>query len=386
MALLCRKSGNTAIKSKALKYGIVIAVTASVMVYGCSSKDDQPGVVADPSLEDINFRVPQGWSNPVYNFENNPLTVNGFKLGRQLFFDTRLSSDNLISCGSCHQPFAAFSQFGHDVSHGVQDKVGVRNSPALFNLNWHTSFFWDGGVNHIEMQPAAPITNPDEMNETLQGVVAKLQNDTAYRQLFKEAFGDEEVTTQRIFRSITQFMGMMVSANSRYDKYKRNEAGGTMSPEELSGLAVFQSKCAGCHKEPLFSDFSFRNNGLALLPNKKGLIDSGRAHIEPFEPLSLYRFKVPSLRNLKFTVPYMHDGRFTTIDQVLDHYATGVQQTPNLDPALASGIVLSASERSDLKAFLNTLNDEEFVKRPPFPGTEIADGRRWLLAGDQLPV
>lgn len=365
MRLLQQWRGRSALKTRTLKYGIITAITASVAIYGCSSKDE-PGVITDPGLADINFRIPRGWPAPVYNFDNNPLTVNGFKLGRKLFFDTRLSSDNLISCGSCHQPFAAFSQFGHDVSHGVEDRVGVRNSPSLFNLNWHTSFFWDGGVNHIELQPASPITNPDEMNETLQGIVTKLQGDATYRQLFKEAFGDEEVTTQRIFRSITQFMGLMVSSNSKYDKYTRNEAGGTMSPEELNGLATFQSKCESCHKAPLFSDFSFRNNGLALQPNKKGVIDSGKAHIPPFDPLNLYKFKVPSLRNLKFTAPYMHDGRFTTIDEVLNHYATGVQQTPNLDPALASGIALSATERSDLKAFLNTLNDEEFVKDPRF--------------------
>lgn len=361
-----RRSGGAAIKSRMLKYGIIGSVVASVIIYGCSSKDNNTPAV-DPSLADINFRIPQGWPAPVYNFENNTPTANGFKLGRKLFFDTRLSSDNLVSCGSCHQPFAAFSQFGHDVSHGVDERVGVRNSPALFNLNWHPSFFWDGGVNHIEMQPPAPITNPDEMNETLPGIVAKLQADATYRQLFKEAFGDEEITTQRIFKSITQFMGLMVSANSRYDKYTRNEAGGTMSEEELSGLAVFQAKCSSCHKAPLFSDFSFRNNGLALVPNKKGLIDSGKAHIPPFDPLNLYRFKVPSLRNLKYTSPYMHDGRFATIDDVLDHYTTGIHQTPNLDPLLSSGsIPLSATERSSLKAFLNTLNDEEFVKDPRF--------------------
>ncbi|PSK89057.1 cytochrome-c peroxidase [Taibaiella chishuiensis] len=364
-----KKGGIAAMKGRLLQYGIIGAVVASVAVYGCSSKDSPatPAPIEDPSLADINFRVPQGWDAPVYNFSGNPLTVNGFKLGRKLFFETRLSSDNLISCGSCHQPFAAFSQFGHDVSHGVDEKVGVRNSPALFNLNWHTSFFWDGGVIHMELQPAAPITNPDEMNETLQGVLTKLQGDATYRQLFKEAFGDEQVTTERVFKSISQFMGLMVSANSRYDKYKRNEAGGTLSAEELDGLSVFQAKCASCHKEPLFSDFTFRNNGLALKPNKKGLIDSGRGHITPFEATSLYRFKVPSLRNLKFTPPYMHDGRFETIDQVLDHYTSGIQQTPNLDPLLASGsIALSATERNALKAFLNTLNDEEFVKDPRF--------------------
>ncbi|RYF86132.1 MAG: hypothetical protein EOO00_13510, partial [Chitinophagaceae bacterium] len=205
-------------------------------------------------------------------------------------------------------------------------------------------------------------TNPLEMDETLAGVVAKLQDDPAYRALFKEAFGTEEVTTQRIGRSLAQFMGTMVSNNAKYDKHMRNEAGGEFSALEESGLTIFRSKCATCHTEPLFSDFSFRNNGLALVNNTQGMIDSGRGKITPFDASSFYKFKVPSLRNLKYTKPFMHDGRFTDIDQVLEHYATGVHQTPNLDPQLTNGIALTASDKEAIKAFLNTLNDETFVK------------------------
>jgi cytochrome c peroxidase len=350
-------------KGKIIQCGIISFCVVASLFYGCKKDGTveipDPG---DPSLAGIEFKVPTNWPTPVYDFSQNPLTKEGFKLGRKLFFETKLSRDNTVSCGSCHQPFAAFSQIEHDVSHGVNEKIGTRNSPALFNLNWHTSFFWDGGVNHIELQPFGPITNPLEMDETLVNIVAKLEGDASYRQLFKDAFGSEEVTTQKIAKSLAQFMGLMVSSNSKYDKHIRNESGGTFTTQEQNGLNLFQSKCSSCHKEPLFSDFKFKNNGLALVPNTKGVIDSGRGIITPFEPSSYYKFKTPSLRNLKYTTPYMHDGRFTTIDQVLEHYSTGIHQTPNLDPSLTNGIPLTATEKEDLKAFLNTLNDEEFVK------------------------
>lgn len=349
--------------SRMVRNALVAGSLCSVVLYGCG-KDDPPATVIteDPSLANITFNAPSGWPAPVYHFENNPLTKEGFKLGRKLFFETKLSRDNSISCGSCHQPFAAFAQFEHSISHGVDERIGTRNSPALFNLSWHTSFFWDGGVNHIELQPFAPITNPVEMDETLAGIVDKLQSDQGYRSLFKDAYGSEEVTTQKISRALAQFMCMLVSSNSRYDKYTRQEPGAGLSQEEQDGLAVFRSKCASCHTEPLFTDFSLRNNGLALVPNSHGVIDSGRGVITPFDPSSFYKFKVPSLRNLKYTAPYMHDGRLTSIDDVLEHYSGGVQHTPNLDPLLENGISLSAQEKQTLKAFLNTLNDEEFVK------------------------
>ncbi|RYZ54383.1 MAG: cytochrome-c peroxidase [Sphingobacteriales bacterium] len=310
----------------------------------------------------ISFDVPQGWPQPAYKFDSgNPLTEAGFELGRKLFFDARLSRDNSVSCGSCHQPFAAFAQFDHDLSHGVENKLGTRNSPGLFNLAWHTTFFWDGGVNHIESQPIAPIQNPVEMDEKLENILVKLKADPEYRGRFNKAFGSDTINTQRIFKAITQFMGALVSSGSKYDQYIAGTSGVTFSMSEKAGLNLFESKCASCHKAPLFSDFTFRNNGL----KPTSVNDSGRAHITREDP-DLYKFKVPSLRNLRFSPPYMHDGRFKTLDQVLDHYATGIHSSPTLDPLLASGITLNQQERKDLLAFLNTLNDETFVKNPRF--------------------
>ncbi len=309
--------------------------------------------------ESISFVVPQGWPAPAYNFENNTLTNAGFYLGRKLFYDNRFSRDNSTSCGSCHQAFAAFAQADHDLSHGVDGLVGNRNSPPIFNMNWHTSYFWDGGVNHIESQPINPIQNPVEMDENLPNIIAKLSGDEQYKKMFKAAWGDETVTSQRIFKSMAQFMGAMVSANARYDQYKRGDA--VLTPEEENGLDIYNGKCASCHTAPLFTDFSYRNNGLTVT----ALNDSGRARIT-HAPQDMQKFKVPSLRNLKYTAPYMHDGRIKTLEKVLDHYANGIHQSATLDPQLQNGIQLNQQQRSDLLAFLNTLNDESFVKDKRF--------------------
>lgn len=349
--------------SRCFRIALAIPFALLLLLDSCKKNSPEEQTPEDPSLADINFRIPRDWPQPVYNYSGNPLTREGFRLGRKLFFDPILSRDNTVSCGSCHQPFSAFAQLEHPISHGVEERIGTRNSPALFNLNWHSNFFWDGGVTHIELQPFSPILNPVEMDETLANVVAKLEADAVYRGLFREAFGSEEITTQKLSWALVQFMGMLVSSRSRYDKYVRQEAGGDLNATELEGLAVFRAKCSTCHTEPLFTDQQFRNNGLALIPNSNGVIDSGRGVITPGDATSLYKFKVPSLRNLVYTAPYMHDGRFNTLDEVLAHYADGVQHTPNLDPLLANGgISLSATERQQLKAFLNTLNDAEFVK------------------------
>lgn len=321
------------------------------------------GCQKDPEIKEPTTafvqRVPVGWPQPVYRFDSNALSAAGFELGRKLFFDGRLSRTNDVSCGSCHQPAGAFAQIAHNVSHGVEDRLGTRNSPALFNLAWHPSFFWDGGVNHIESQPIAPILNPVEMDETLANVIGKLTADAGYRSLFKAAFGDETINSQRIFRAITQFQGLLVSDGSKYDQVKRGEA--SFSANEAAGYTLFQSHCSSCHQEPLFTDFSFRNNGLP----PSVVNDSGRAHITR-DAADLYRFKVPSLRNLRFSAPYMHDGRFSSLDQVLQHYATGVRSSATLDPLLTSGISLTTAERDQLLQFLNTLNDEAFVRNPMF--------------------
>jgi cytochrome c peroxidase len=309
---------------------------------------------------DIKEIVPDGWPQPVYRFENNPLTQEGFELGRELFYEELLSSNNMISCGSCHQLFSAFANADHRFSHGINDSLGNRNAPGLFNMNWNTSFMWDGGVNHLETQPLAPIANPIEMNENLNNVVAKLSSSNKYKQLFKSAFGNEEINSQKILKAFAQFQGVLYSYNSKYDQFKRNEV--SLTNEEQAGYNLFIQKCNNCHREPLFTDHDFKNNGL---PVDVTINDFGREKITG-NAEDKFKFKTPTLRNITLTAPYMHDGRFNSLEQVLNHYANGISNTTNLDPTLQSGIPLTNIEKNYLKAFLFTLTDYKFVQDERF--------------------
>lgn len=332
---------------KLFLYLFVVLLTASCKV------DPKPPVVVE-GLKEV---VPAGWPKPVYTFSVNTISDAKFNLGKELFYEEMLSKDNTISCGTCHQQFVAFAHAEHDVSHGINDQVGTRNAPGIFNMNWHPYFMHDGGINHIEVQPLGPIENPIEMGEDIKNVISKLSASAKYRALFKEAYGDEEINTQKMFRSMAVFMGMLYSYNSKFDMYKRGENNVTLSDQEKRGYSLFQAKCNTCHTEPLFSDFKFRNNGISVNPNYN---DSGRARITGL-PSDKYTFKTPSLRNIMKTGPYMHDGRFSTLKECLDHYASPMANTVNLDPLLTSGIALTEQEKSDIIAFLNTLTDYEFL-------------------------
>jgi cytochrome c peroxidase len=314
-------------------------------------------------MNQVAFNIPKGWPTPYYQFVNNPLTNDGFQLGRRIFYDARISSDGTVSCGVCHQNFAAFANLDHTFSHGVGGLFGTRNTPGIFNMAWNTSYFWDGGVVNLENQPINPMTNAVEMNETLPDVISKLTKDALYPGMFKKAFSDGQVTSQHIFQALAQFMAVMISNNSKYDKYTRGEAG--LTTQELHGLTLFKDSCAGCHKEPLFSDYKFRNIG--LMPGV--LNDSGRGHIT-HNVADLYKFKTPSLRNVALTAPYMHDGRFNTLLDVLNYMDTGIipgaKQNANLDSTIANGIHLTAMEKNDMISFLNTLSDSTMNYNPLF--------------------
>ena len=309
------------------------------------------------------FKVPKNFPAPVYDVTSVPVTRERFELGRKLFYESMLSRDNTISCGSCHNQSAAFTHHGHDLSHGIDDKLGKRNAPPIQNMAWYSSFMWDGGVHNLDMQPIAPIENPVEMDESLANVLQKLRKSSEYARLFKLAYGSTEINSARMLQAIGHFMAMMVSANSKYDKVMRNE-GASFTVEEAAGYEVFKSKCASCHTEPLFTDQQFRDNGIGVGPNN----DLGRYEITLL-PADQYTFKVPSLRNVQLTAPYMHDGRLRTLDAVLRHYHEEVQATPNLDARLKRpdgkrGIPLTTAEMSQLKAFLFTLTDDEFIRNP----------------------
>jgi cytochrome c peroxidase len=306
------------------------------------------------------FVVPKGFPPPVYDFKKNPVTPAGFELGRKLFYDGKLSIDGNFPCSSCHQQFAAFATYEHRLSHGFNNQFSYRNAPALFNLAWQREFHWDGGINNLEVQPLAPMEDPHEMAESLPHVIAKLKADKQYPGLFSKAFGSPGINSQRILRALTQFTVSLISANSKYDRVKRGEA--SFTQYEKPGYEIFQQKCAGCHKEPLFADLSYRNTGLAVDSTLK---DYGRMRITGRKEDSL-KFKVPSLRNIYLTSPYGHDGRFSTLSDVLEHYNSGVIQSSTLDSSLRKGIALSDNDKFYLIQFLGTLTDSSFVENPLF--------------------
>ncbi|HRP90527.1 MAG TPA: cytochrome c peroxidase [Edaphocola sp.] len=343
------------INKKLIVIGIIAVLVGLFQMSACNPAE---------KTKPFGFNIPEGWPQPIYNFEDNPVTKEKFELGRVLFYDPQLSLTNDISCGTCHQPFAAFSQIGHDLSHGIYDRLGKRNSQALFNMNWSSTFFWDGRVNHLEVQPLAPLQDTLEMGESLPNVISKLQSDSKYAKLFTDAYGDPAIDSQRFLKALAVFMGMMVSDNSKYDQYKRGKA--SFSDAEQRGYSIFKNNCNTCHKEPLFTDFSFRSNGLKPNITSVGTIDSGRGDFMPFDINNMFKFKVPSLRNLKYTSPYMHDGRFTSLSQVLAHYTGNKPDAQNLDPLLTNPINLNTQQQDDLLAFLKTLDDAEFVADPKF--------------------
>ncbi|MEP7256116.1 MAG: cytochrome c peroxidase [Ferruginibacter sp.] len=344
-----------------MKFRITIFLLAGFVLYalliGAGDK------TTTSSLPDyLEFKIPQGWPKPPTDiFAKNRLTEQGFQLGKKLFYDGRLSKDGNFPCASCHQQFAAFASYDHDFSHGFNNTFTTRNAPPLFNLAWMTKLHWDGGVNHIEVQPLSPITAKNEMAETLDSVLYKLKKDTAYPKLFKAAFGTPEINSQRMLKALAQFTGSIVSSNSKYDKIQRGEA--IFTPGEQNGYNFFKAKCAGCHKEPLFTDNSFRNNGLAVNPY---LNDYGRMKITGNKNDSL-KFRVPSLRNVMVTFPYMHDGRIYSLGSVIDHYRSGIITTqPTLDSLLAKRIAITDREKNDLIYFLNTLTDTTITRNPRF--------------------
>lgn len=314
----------------------------------------------------IEYQVPSNFPSLAYNMADNPLTEKGFELGKKIFYDGRLASDGVVSCGFCHIQEDAFTHHGHTFSHGVGDGVGVRNAPPIQNMAYQTQFFWDGAADHIELLSMAPISNELEMNGNIIDIINMMKNDSAYKKLYKQAFANGEINSENMLKALAQFMTVLTSSNSRFDKYRRNESGGTLTPQELAGYAVFNQKCASCHATDIFTDNSFRNNGLPINPS---INDKGRYRVTGLDE-DKYKFKVPSLRNIEKTAPYMHDGRFYTLDAVLDHYDSGVTQTQNLDPSLqhtgALGIPLSSSEKAQLIAFLKTLTDNEFLSNPKF--------------------
>ena len=332
----------------------VFIIAGSILLNSC--KKDNPPLPPVP----INFVVPPGFPAPTYSFQTNPLTEEGFLLGKKLFYDGRLSIDGNFPCSSCHQPIAAFTTFEHDRSHGYNHSHTLRNAPGLFNLAWYPVFTQDGSTTSLQAIYLNHITHPNEMAESMSNVINKLKQDSDYKRMFRSTFGDDQVSTDRIFKALTQFLINLVSANSKYDKVLQGQ--GSFTVQEQNGYGVFRDKCASCHSEPLFTDFSFRNIGLEI---DNDLKDYGRMKITGNKADSL-KFRVPSLRNIEFTSYYTHDGRISLPRIMIRHYRNGINQSPTLDPSLVNGISITDSEEDDLVSFLRTLSDSSFLNNPLF--------------------
>jgi cytochrome c peroxidase len=347
-------------------------------LFACS-KTPEDAPTTPQTAEKPLFSVPSNFPKPVYALEKNAITEAGFVLGRTLFYDGTLSRDGTIACGECHRQEYAFTHHQHDVSHGIDNQLGERNAPAIQNMAWRKEFFWDGGVHDLDLVPVAAIESPLEMDEKLGNVLEKLKKTEKYPALFEKAYGSKEITSAKFLKALSQFMLALTSSNAKFDKYQRNEAGGALTADETEGMKLFEQKCGTCHSGTFFTDQTYRNNGLRLEVTRQVLVN-GKLEIKRFDDKGryritqndsdLYKFKVPSLRNVAVTRPYMHDGRFWTLEEVLNHYSENMIDNGYVDNALKTngkaGLKLTDEEKRKIIVFLNTLTDRNLLLDPKF--------------------
>ena len=343
------------VRKSFLTIGLMVCLCSAAVMLSESCRKNNPN-----QLTFLQPEVPAGFPQPLYAFQDNPLTEEGFQLGRHLFYDGRLSVDNLHPCSSCHQQIAGFGTYEHDRSHGVHDSHTLRNAPALFNLRWAPLFHWDGEFKTLKEEAQQPVIGPIEMGETWDGVISKIGKDPYYQQQFLKVFRTRFIRPEHILQALAQFTGSLISVNSKYDRVKKGTQ--QFSVAEQHGYDLYKTNCATCHPEPLFTDYSLRNNGIPVDPN---LNDFGKMRLTGKSQDSLL-FRVPSLRNVYISSNYMHDGRFNTLAQCINHYRTGIQQSTTLDPLLKNGIALTNAEATDLGLFLRALTDSSFLVDPRY--------------------
>jgi cytochrome c peroxidase len=338
------------------------------LLMNCSSKEEEIYTPIPYNLE-----IPTLFANKLIAPlipSNNPLTQEGVTLGKKLFFDKILSGDGTQSCASCHNPKKSFTD-NQQFSNGIDGLLGTRNSMPLFNLAWNFDerFAWDGKEFGLEKQAFEPVSNPIEMHANWKNVVQKLQNHLEYPILFLHAFGSSTIDSVAVTKAIAQFERTLISGNSKFDQYLNGET--TLTSEEQNGFAVFMDEAKGdcfhCHgsdNNPLWTDNKFHNNGLDAT-----FSDLGFGNVTG-DPADNGKFRSPSIRNLAFTAPYMHDGRFETLDEVINHYSEGLKRSTTLDPLMKKvhqgGVLLTTKDKADLKAFLLSLSDFDFVNNKGF--------------------
>lgn len=307
---------------------------------------------------------------PPYIPADNPQTVEGIALGRKLFYDPILSGDGTQACADCHKAEFAFTD-DRRFSEGIDGSIGDRNAMPIFNVAWNfgEKFFWDGRAISVEDQAFGPVVNEVEMKNTWPNAVASLQGDSEYPDLFLDAFGTSTIDSTLVVKAIAQFERTMISGNSRFDKHLMGED--ILTDSEINGFAIFMDEnrgdcfhCHGSNLNPLWTDNKFHNNGLDADFEDYGLGDVTG------DPLDNGKFKSPSLRNLAYSAPFMHDGRFETLDDVINHYSEGLVYSETIDPLMKSvnegGVHLTENDKADLKAFLLSLSDQSFINNPNY--------------------
>ncbi len=358
-------------------FGICILLLLPAMCTDVVSKSPRPDQ-GEPYPLDIPYKFGPGFRIP----DDNPLTYEGIELGRRLFYDKRLSRDNSVSCGTCHQQKFAFSD-GKAFSTGVGGAKGRRSSMALSNLLWKFKFFWDGRATSLEQQALSPIEDSLEMHLPLQQAVERLQGTSEYPEQFEAVFGSEQITAENIAKAIAQFERVLISSDSRYDKYLRGEV--EFTPDEKLGMDLFMThpipesglrggNCGDCHGSFKISLHGIHNNGLDRDPADKG------RELVTNKASDRGKFRAPSLRNIALTSPYMHDGRFKTLEEVLDHYNHNIQFSETLDPLIVEAsnevngrsLYLSPNEKKAIITFLHTLTDSTFITNKKFSDPFVA--------------
>ena len=337
-----------------MKYLYIFTI---LIFFGCGD-DDSPSEVKH---DETPYAIDAGRFPDPKIPEDNPLTVEGVKLGKMLFYDARLSKDGSQACASCHLQEFAFSDTAK-FSTGVRGLKGKRQAMAVFNMAWNDNeFFWDGRAHLLRDQSLKPIQDELEMDETLENVIAKLSEVRDYKDQFVRAFGSEDVTEEKISLALEQFMHSIISNQSKYDQYLAGSA--TLTESEERGRELFFTEynpffpeesgadCAHCHGGDNFENDRYMNNGL---DEEVDFADIGREEVTKIDK-DRAAFKVPSLRNVEITFPYMHDGRFKTLEEVVEHYNSGIKRSISLEPALEQtideGLLLDEQDKADLVAF-----------------------------------
>ncbi|MBL7945389.1 MAG: cytochrome-c peroxidase [Flavobacteriales bacterium] len=356
---------------------ILLLATLALLLNGCRRDEDHFRVIPPPVGTPLEVAVPANFP-PMPIPADNPFTEEGVALGRFLFYEELLSGDNTMSCASCHSPEVAFTDDGNQFSTGIDGIQGTRNAMALINLAWDTRFFWDGRALTLEDQILQPVRDPIEMHDTWTNAMAELQAHDAYPGLFNAAFGTTEIDSLLAAKAMAQFMRTMISGNSPFDRFQRGQ--GLLSFEASSGLGLWDREggfppavpigqggfdCFHCHPTAggRFTDGLLHNNGL-----DSQFTDLGAGAITGLAA-DMGRFKTPTLRNIALTAPYMHDGRFQTLEEVVEHYNSGGHPSPTVDVFMkytTGGLQLTPEKKQYLLAFLNSLTDTEFVNNPAF--------------------